>query len=206
MIRNLFRINLLKMAMLLILFVFSVIASAFYLFYIPLVAVDEYDTMSFVDIGFSCYMYLVMWMMIAAWFHDSFVNFYGLKRKTVHEWLLKPVGVKSRRKNIYHIFVMILSYAFTLWGFAVAYMFTSHRDLKAFSIGGKLSIIDSLYFSVITAATVGYGDIVPVSKMAKIIVMTQIVVCLAYVVFMFSICSSYLRDVTSCNGRFTGEN
>ena len=38
----------------------------------------------------------------------------------------------------------------------------------------KMNWLDSLYFSLITQATIGYGDIVPRSKRAKIIVITQV--------------------------------
>ena len=43
--------------------------------------------------------------------------------------------------------------------------------------------IDCFHFSVVTAATVGYGDIVPRTWFAKIIVDTQIITVTAILVF-----------------------
>ncbi|MCX4747698.1 ion channel [Kitasatospora sp. NBC_01287] len=40
--------------------------------------------------------------------------------------------------------------------------------------------IDALYFTITTVATVGYGDIVPVSQTARVIVMTQILYTLVF--------------------------
>ncbi len=38
---------------------------------------------------------------------------------------------------------------------------------------GDMSILNSVYFSVITFITVGYGDIIPISSLAKVLVMLQ---------------------------------
>lgn len=53
--------------------------------------------------------------------------------------------------------------------FAILYRFLSVHSPSAFS--HPLSLLDSLYFSVITSLTVGYGDIVPLSQLAKLLVM-----------------------------------
>ena len=79
---------------------------------------------------------------------------------------------------------MFLSYALAVYAFGVAYIFISGLDQESFSTGHNLSFVDGLYFSVITAATVGYGDIVPKSNAAKIIVMIEVIVSLLYVVLL----------------------
>ncbi|MBN2307110.1 two pore domain potassium channel family protein [Candidatus Peregrinibacteria bacterium] len=45
--------------------------------------------------------------------------------------------------------------------------------LEPASFIGDMSIINSVYFSVVTFLTVGFGDIVPVSSLAKILVLFQ---------------------------------
>jgi hypothetical protein len=46
--------------------------------------------------------------------------------------------------------------------------------------------IDCLHFSIVTAATVGYGDIVPVSSFTKLITDSQILASMAIIVFGFT--------------------
>jgi hypothetical protein len=46
-----------------------------------------------------------------------------------------------------------------------------------------------------TALTLGYGDILPKSDVAKILAMLEIVVSLIYVVLLFSVASSYAREL-----------
>lgn len=54
----------------------------------------------------------------------------------------------------------------------------------------KYSLLDCFYFSFITASTIGYGDITPVSEIEKCIVMFQSVFCTVYVAVMMSIITS----------------
>lgn len=55
--------------------------------------------------------------------------------------------------------------------FAVWYRFISLYNPEAFS--KSLEVMDSFYFSVVTLLTVGYGDIIPISNMAKALVIIQ---------------------------------
>lgn len=55
--------------------------------------------------------------------------------------------------------------------FAIWYRFLSLNIEDAFS--KSLSILDSIYFSVVTFFTIGYGDIVPLQALAKILAIVQ---------------------------------
>lgn len=48
------------------------------------------------------------------------------------------------------------------------------------------SYLDSIYFSLVTSTTVGYGDIVPRTDLAKFVVMCQLVVTLSHIGFHIS--------------------
>jgi voltage-gated potassium channel len=61
--------------------------------------------------------------------------------------------------------------------FASAYINMSARDPQAFS--ELLNRTRALYFTVVTLATIGYGDITPRTDVARIVVMFQVVVNIA---------------------------
>ena len=86
-----------------------------------------------------------------------------------------------------------LSYAFTIYGFALAYLYVSHAKPQSFTTG-KLDVLSSVYFSVTTIATVGYGDIAPATKLARLLVMVEIFFGLVYAIFFFSLIATFARE------------
>ena len=85
------------------------------------------------------------------------------------------------------------SYAMTIYLFAIVFRAICNFDKSAFN-----PTIDSLgtatYFSIVTIATVGYGDIVPTSGFARLMVSFEILGGLAYGVFFLSVIASFLRE------------
>jgi len=57
-------------------------------------------------------------------------------------------------------------------------------------VGKDLSFIDSIYFSVVTITTLGYGDILPVTQVGRLIVTAQVLIG-------FSVISLYIAAVIS---------
>lgn len=72
------------------------------------------------------------------------------------EWLIMMFSLNMMQ-------VMII---YSIW-----YRLLCMFDPSAFI--GKLTILNSLYFTVVTFLTVGYGDILPVSDFAKLLVLSQ---------------------------------
>ena len=101
-----------------------------------------------------------------------------------------PIGRELLPEASFHVFggtiaLLILG----IYGFAGAYRIISICDPAAFhssSTEGVLDRMNAFYFSVITSATVGYGDIYPVSPMAKLIVTTQVIYMFLLVIFVLS--------------------
>ena len=56
------------------------------------------------------------------------------------------------------------------------------------------SYLDSTYFLVMTATTVGYGDIVPITDLGKIITMVYSFLGIAFVFYMISLMTHYVFD------------
>lgn len=61
-----------------------------------------------------------------------------------------------------------------------------------------VGVIDAVYFSIITSATVGYGDITPVGNLAKIVVVVQ--VCSSFI-FVTTVLSSFMTNLMSSRER-----
>ena len=59
-----------------------------------------------------------------------------------------------------------------------------------------LSFTECLYFSIITLSTVGYGDLVPLSPLVRVIVGVEIICGVLLLLFGFSEIISYSRDKT----------
>jgi len=99
----------------------------------------------------------------------------------------RPATVRSELG----IALMFISYALFLYAYAVLYTFISHVEPQAF--GQALSIADSVYFSVVTAATVGFGDISPRTWLSRGVVVSQVLLSVFYVVLLFSATATVLH-------------
>lgn len=86
-----------------------------------------------------------------------------------------------------------------LWcGFAVLYY--ALITLDPYAIKSAKSLLDCMYFSLVTLATTGFGDISPSSDCAKILVGTEIVLAwLLIVIGLFHCGASFTVDLTSEN-------
>lgn len=66
-----------------------------------------------------------------------------------------------------------------------------------FSVHGAVRDItytESLYFSIVTMATVGYGDITPVTDIARLVAAIEVVMGVLLLLFGFSEIMSYMRE------------
>lgn len=94
-----------------------------------------------------------------------------------------PIDIKEINKNykISTFFNLLLG---LVVGFASLYYNISQINPDNFNT--KISFINSIYFSIITFATVGYGDIYPKTELAKSLVSVEILCSIFTLVFLAS--------------------
>lgn len=125
-------------------------------------------TLSALQSGRSIFAFIVILLFI--YFH-----IYGISRLFFPPYYGKDAGVIRllTEKNMSISFILYGGFM-TLCGFGLLHYRTSILDYESYS--RRLSVLDSLYFSVVTVTTVGYGDIYPVSIYSKLLTMTEMVV------------------------------
>jgi hypothetical protein len=85
-------------------------------------------------------------------------------------WQVRQIA-SAEHPRLRAIETLAFSVPLFILAFAALYFATAHGTPASFSQG--LSRTDALYFTVTVFATVGFGDIVPVSQGARVMVMIQ---------------------------------
>lgn len=79
-----------------------------------------------------------------------------------------PALKRKSRRGAWQSLAIRLGLAMALLVLAFGLLWFDRAGLKD-NVDGHLSVIDTLYFTMITVTTVGYGDIIPVSERARFI-------------------------------------
>ena len=87
-------------------------------------------------------------------------------------WQVRAV-LRSRTPGLRAAEALALAVPFFLLLFAATYVVLADSEPQSFS--EPLSRTDALYFAVTVFATVGFGDIVPVTTVARVLVTTQMI-------------------------------
>ena len=170
--------------------------AVFYLFILPAWVASGTSALSVGTVVFAGFLYVQLWVLTAELAYESAATLYSFSRPVLFPFrFFRAPKDRAAQSGFTVIFFCGLSYLFTVYGFAIAYAFISKLNPHAFNVG-QLTIVDALYFSIVTAATIGYGDVSPVSTTAKLFVIAEILVCLLYAVFFFSILAGAIRHDT----------
>jgi Ion channel len=103
----------------------------------------------------------------------------------------------SRRNTAGQIvFSAIASYALSVYAFGLMYfyIYSSKFTPEPFTTPVNDGVFTWVYFSIVTMATVGYGEIAPQTDWARAIVSAEILMGVAYQIFFFSIVASFVRE------------
>lgn len=99
---------------------------------------------------------------------------------------------KSRYPSIAAVEALILVAAMFLAVFSVFYVLISAQDPTAFT--EPLNHFTAYYFALTVLATVGFGDITPVSDVARLVAMVQMALDLAFLATAVKIMTSAAQD------------
>jgi len=101
----------------------------------------------------------------------------------VADMFVKP---RSYRRNILMLFLNYMEISFS---FAVVYA-------GLHLLGDQpTSVLDYIYFSVVTSTTIGYGDLHPVTSAGKMIVCVQAIVVVAFIVLFLNFFGSKVETL-----------
>jgi len=118
----------------------------------------------------------------AAFFALSFlyVGFRTVVLSTFSELIGKAREISSLFDRVFSIFIIYLLVALM---FSSIYRFLSHWEPSSFNAPLE-SWMDSMYFSVVTITTLGYGEIHPTQAISKILVVSEVLLGLLLLVVM----------------------
>ncbi|MFE9422405.1 potassium channel family protein [Kitasatospora sp. NPDC006697] len=105
--------------------------------------------------------------------------------------LIRQIGLILRQSERGMPALVITAASFlALISFAAAYSALAHQPGE---FNGLHTRLDALYFTVVTMATVGYGDITPTGQSARLVVMLQIGYTLVFLAAGFTALSQRVR-------------
>jgi hypothetical protein len=93
----------------------------------------------------------------------------------------------------YHRFLTLMAYNMTevTLSFAIDFFCLQHLDSASFSglnveLGNALLLFDCFYFSVLNFSFFGYGDIIPATVPAKMVMLMEVITAFTTVIFLIS--------------------
>ena len=107
----------------------------------------------------------------------------------VNEAVIRRQQLEEKKKVM---LLVVMTYLYIVYMFAVGYFYSFQNIPNSFRDSGKLGVMSSFYFSLITISTVGYGDIIPVGSWSRLLVMSEILTGHLFTVFIFSSLAAFL--------------
>lgn len=86
----------------------------------------------------------------------------------------------------------IIGIVFALF-YACDWRFSGGNTLKLPDNQSPATFFDFIYFSFVTIATVGYGDILPVSKISRFLVVSEVIIGIGWITVVFAAITAYLQ-------------
>jgi voltage-gated potassium channel len=170
------------------------IASAFYLFVVPALVATDVVKWGPGGFCFAVFLFAQLWVLVAEVAYTSAAEAYGFRRTSLFPCLRPTIERVARPPtSMAPSIAGLISYLVMIYGFGVLYTFVSATQAHSFNCG-RLSLFDAVYFSLMTAATVGFGDIYPTSILSRSLVMAEVLVNILYLLFVLSVVGAALQS------------
>ncbi len=114
--------------------------------------------------------------------HVDFTGAYLLRREIVDQNYLHEFRSQSRGHAVLYVLWSVTSdcgRSFARWAFLnllVAGVFSILYSVGDIDFGPHQTLLSPLYFSVVTITTLGYGDVIPASGWAQVMVVCEVIV------------------------------
>jgi len=101
-------------------------------------------------------------------------------------------------RRIVPIFSFVVVFVFVVVVFAALYaVLDRFSGVANFTVGGEarvLNFAEAMYFSFVTLSTIGYGDITPLTHVARVIVVGEVIFGVVLMLFAFAEIAAYDPD------------
>lgn len=117
------------------------------------------------------------------------LNVYLLSETMIY--ILNKIYVSEHETETAHkrsLLLLFLNYMEIVLAFAVIYSSGQHLNIPL------QSYLDAIYFSLVSSATIGFGEFYPVTDFGKIILICQALTSLSFLVLFFNFFGSKLRN------------
>lgn len=125
-----------------------------------------------------------IFIMIYGWYTIPFIyylNIYLLSE--TYLYLFSKIFLAEHHTNSSNkrtLLLLIFNFVESAFAFAVIYIAGNYLNAPL------TDVIDAVYFSLITSATVGFGDLHPITKMGKCITIVQVLCSVSFIVLFFN--------------------
>lgn len=127
---------------------------------------------------------LPFFILTNGWYEHNFIYFLNIYLLIeTYIYLFSKIFLSehhAKTSNKRTLLLLILNFAESGLSFAVIYKSGNYLNAPL------TSVTDALYFSFVTSATVGYGDFYPITKMGKLITLSQILCSISFIVLFFN--------------------
>lgn len=125
-----------------------------------------------------------LFIMIYGWYTIPFIYYLNIYLLTeTYLYLFSKIFLAEHHTNTSNkrtLLLLIFNFIESALTFAVIYLAGNYLNVPI------KDAVDAVYFSFVTSATVGFGDIHPITKMGKCIVIVQVLCSVSFIVLFFN--------------------